>query len=174
MKLNRARIFFVAYLLFLVFALIVCMKNDDATGLNKLAFGASIAGICFAFSDCALSILSINKKYINNKIEETDKAIESLRDQKRSKLFALLFYTLKRSLYNLEGNTVVIPFALGCFSFFMILMFYESSFFEMARVNDKPITIIAFAIIVLNYCIREYVIEKEKKESNDETKTEEK
>ena len=53
-------------------------------------------------------------------------------------------------------------------------MFYESSFFEMARVNDKPITIIAFAIIVLNYCIREYVIEKEKKESNDETKTEEK
>ncbi|MBQ4447796.1 MAG: hypothetical protein II897_05845 [Clostridia bacterium] len=172
MKQNHSKLFFVVFFLFLMLAVLICIKNKDTNGINKLSLGASIASVMFSFSDLCSGMDQFDEDYSKEKKKKILKAEAAAIKDKPIKIGRCLFCRIQLATYNMHRVLSGICFAAGCLLFFLILMFYNENEYEQISALEKPLTVIAFAVIILNYFIRDSIIKRHTKEVEGEKENE--
>ena len=172
---KKSSIFMIVYVVFLFFSAYI--SNDEH--LTKIALGATLAGMFFAWSDTffnpvqyfvpQLDIikehqLKIKTDLLNYTEEEKSKAtkyddwMQKLQDNEA---------ILKKSNKKVKRMRVAgyIFFAIGIFVFLTIMTFYNADLklFELLLKSENRITIVAFAIVVSNYAIQDWLFVKQQK-----------
>ena len=173
---KKSSIFMIVYIVFLFFS--IYMSNDEH--LTKIALGATLAGMFFACSDMFLnpaqyfgtqldrikkSLLELKNDLSNYTDEEKSKATKYddwMQELQDNEAF------LDKSYKKVKRMRVAgyISFAIGIFVFLTIMTFYnaDSKPFEVLLKNENEITIVAFAVVVSNYAVQDWLFAKHQKE----------
>ena len=173
---KKSSIFMIVYVVFLFFSTYI--SNDEH--LTKIALGATLAGMFFAWSDTffnpvqyfvpQLDIikehqLKIKTDLLNYTEEEKSKAtkyddwMQKLQDNEA-------FLDKKYKEMKRKRVAGYVSFAIGIFAFLYIITFYNADLklFEVLLKNESKITIAAFAIVVANYAAQDLIFVKQQKE----------
>lgn len=159
---KKGSIFIIVYTLFLFIS--VFIPNDEH--LVKIALGATLAGMFFAFSDMLLnpaqffvaqlddikkSQPKLKTDLLNNTDEEKTKEARLDKNYKKLKRMCTAGY---------------ISFAIGIFTFLSVITFYNADLklFELLLKGEKEITIMAFAIVMANYTIQDWLFVTQQKD----------
>lgn len=163
----------IVYVVFLFFS--VYISNDEY--LSKIGLGATLAGAFFACSDMFLN----PAQYFGSQLNKIKKSQLELKDEilnypedKKDKQYDNWLQNLNNNQIFLDKSfkkikrmriSGYVSFAIGIFSFLTVLTFYNPDFklFELLLKNEKEITILAFAIVVFNYCMQDFMFVKHKK-----------
>lgn len=176
---RKGNIFMIAYVLFLIVSVYIANQSN----LNKIAFGATYAGLFFAFADALGSGKTYFTKSLENILSDNDviqKRLEEISNNIKlhktsdEKLNSLLknccqvkqsALKLKKRIQQMSkiGN---ILFCGGIVIFLLVLAFYneQSSIFNYWLFKENEITILAFAIVVLNYYLSDIFTEMAEKQ----------
>lgn len=172
---KKSRIFMIAYVVFLFFTTYI--SNDEH--LTKIALGATLAGVFFAWSDMFLNPVQyfvprlddlkkrqfeLKTNLLNYTDEEKSKATKYddwMQELQDNEAF------LDKSYKKVKRMRVAgyITFAIGIFVFLTIMTFYnaDSKPFEVLLKNENEITIVAFAVVVSNYAVQDWLFVKQQK-----------
>ena len=163
---KKSNIFMIVYVVFLLFSIL-----SDGEYLSKIALGATLAGLFFAFSDSFLN----SAQYFAPRYNALKNSQSELRNE------ILIYYKLEKReeldacLKEIDNNMILINkrireikrksiagyilLGLGIFVFLSILTFYntDSKIFEFLINNENTITILAFAMVIFNYCMQDMI-----------------
>ena len=164
---KKSSIFIIVYALFLFISVFV--PNDEH--LIKIALGATLAGVFFAFSDMLLNpaqYFGAQLDSIKKSQYELKTALLNYTDEEKSKTVEYDAWMQK-----IKGNEVLldkyykkmkrkrvagyVSFEIGIFAFLSIITFFNADLklFELLLKNENAFTIMAFAIVVSNYAIQD-------------------
>ena len=165
----------IVYVVFLFFSTYI--SNDEH--LTKIALGATLAGIFFALSDMFLNPV----QYFVPRLDDIKKSQFELKtdllnytDEEKSK--ATKYDTWMQKLQDNEAFldksykkvkrmrvAGYISFAIGIFVFLTIMTFYNANSkpFEVLLKNENEITVVAFAVVVSNYAVQDWLCVKQQK-----------
>lgn len=166
----------IVYVVFLLISSVI--SNDD--NMSKIALGATLSGIFFAFSDSLLNPV----QYFCNEYDSIKKAITHIKEQilnlpediksKNNKYDACLNdlskceKTMDKNLKHIKRMRVAgyIFFAIGIFVFLFVVTFYSNDYkiFQYLLKYENNITITAFAMVIFNYFIQDVFFINHQKE----------
>lgn len=164
---KKGSIFIIVYTLFLFIS--VFMPNDEH--LVKIALGATLAGMFFAFSDMLLN----PAQYFGAQLDNIKKSQLKLKtdllnytDEEKTKEseYDAWMQKIKNNEARLDKNykkmrrmraAGYVSFAIGILAFLSVITFYNADLklFELLLKGENKITIMAFAIVVSNYSIQD-------------------
>ena len=177
MKLNRSKLFFIVCFLFLIIALYICRINNDDDGLTKLTLSASIASFVFSISDIALTLargevdlLEGKRKLLSANKTDSANTKNSISNSRMYYGIQIMYYGIHMFLHRLKHFIAGLSFAMGCLSLLIIVMFYDPVSFDPLIKAEKPITVIAFAVVFLNYIFGEFETEEQNKRNKETEK----
>lgn len=173
---KKSSIVIIVYTLFLFIS--VFIPNDEH--LVKIALGATLAGMFFAFSDTFLN----PAQYFGAQLDNIKKSQLKLKtdllnytDEEKTKesKYDAWMQKIKNNEAQLDGNykkvkrmctAGYISFAIGILAFLSIITFYNADLklFKLLLKGEKEITIMAFAIVMLNYTIQDWLFVTQQKE----------
>lgn len=176
---KKSNMFMIAYVVFLLISAWIPNQNH----LNKVALGATYAGWLFAWADtfisnntyftknikdrlCLMAEVKhktkslLNDKNLNKKeIEDINNSLKIYDDIEQSSLKSIKM----AQRLNMLGYIV---FGCGIFVFLSIITFYSEQLHILGYLIwiEKRMTIGAFAMVVLNYCISDIWSESNEKQ----------
>lgn len=139
---KRSNSFLLVYGIFLLISSIF----SDYEILYKISLAATISSLCFTLSDFCLN----NGYKLKNEIDlskETSDKNDSLKKIQKYNHKMIIFIIL----------TGKIAFILGDFLFLIITIYYDEKYFifKIFKDSGNRLTIIAFAIVMLNYWLQD-------------------
>lgn len=173
---KKSSIFIIVYALFLFISVFV--PNDEH--LIKIALGATLAGVFFAFSDMLLNpaqYFGAQLDSIKKSQYELKTALLNYTDEEKSKTVEYDAWMQK-----IKGNEVLldkyykkmkrmraagyVSFAIGILTFLTVITFYNADLklFELLLKNENAFTIMAFAIVVSNYAAQDLIFVNQQKD----------
>ena len=140
---KKSNLFLLVYGIFLLGSAV--FLNDEM--LYKVVLAATISGLFFTFSDFLLSNGYKLKKEVDS-LKETSYPSDSL----------------KKIINSINRIIIIgkITFVLGDFLFLIIAIYYNEKYFifKVFKGIGNKLTIIAFAIVMLNYWLEDWYVEK--------------
>lgn len=166
----------IVYVVFLFFSLYI--SNDEY--LSKIALGATLAGVFFALSD----MYSNPAQYFGTQLDNIKKSQLELKtellnytEEEKSKVtdYDALMQKLQHNevLLNNKSKRIkrdhvagYVLFGVGIFVFLSVVTFYNTDLklFEGLLKCENGITILAFAVVVFNYAMQDFLFVKHKKQ----------
>ena len=152
---GKSNIFFLIFAIFLI----ITVFSGDSQIIFKVSLAASISGIFFTLSEFCLNYGCEIKMIFDTRGDVLQN--NDIPFQQRKKYQGKYASICRVIIYG------KIFFAIGIFSFLYIVTYYNEKsnlfLFQLLKNIESKMTIIAFSIIMLNYWLQDWYIEKQRK-----------